>query len=90
MNANAKAVPSLDDATDEELLDECAERGCLPPEKDTGDFSDEAIRDEFEHRFGSENTISAIDVYEELYRTRADVPKIVKDYIYEKTGRTLP
>ena len=62
----------------------------LPPEKDTSDFGDDEIRAEFEHRFNSNNTISATEVYEELYRSKAEVPQIVKDYLYGETGRTLP
>lgn len=89
MNAEPKPL-TLEDATDKQLLDECEDRGCLPPEKDTGDFGDDQIRDEYQHRFGSDNTITATEVYEELYRTKADVPQIVKDYIYGETGRTLP
>lgn len=89
MNAKPKPI-TLEDATDGQLLDECADRGCLPPEKDTGDFGDDEIRAEYEHRFSSAGTVSATEVYEELYRSKADVPQIVKDYLYGETGRTLP
>jgi hypothetical protein len=93
MNAPAaKPSPTLEDATDEEVLDEVELRGIGPDEKDTGDFSDNEIRQEFEARFGlNESHEAALTrMVDELYRSRAQVPDVVKDFIYEATGRTLP
>lgn len=92
MNAPAIDVsPTLEDATDQQLLDEVEDRG-LWEEKDTGDFSDNEIRQEFEARFGLQESHEAAltRMVDELYRTRAQVPEIVKDFVYEATGRTLP
>lgn len=88
----AKPSPTLEDATDEEILDEVELRGIGQEEKDTGDFSDYAIRQEFEARFGLDESHEAAltRMVDELYRTRAQVPDVVKDFIYEATGRTLP
>lgn len=84
--------PTLEDATDAQLEDECEQRGIWPVEKDTGDFSDREIRQEFEARFGlNESHEAALTrMVDELYRTRAQVPDVVKDYVYEAMGRTLP
>ena len=93
MNAPAtKPSPTLEDATDEEVLDEVELRGIGPDEKDMGDFSDNEIRQEFEARFGlNESHEAALTrMVDELYRSRAQVPEVVKDFIYEATGRTLP
>lgn len=93
MNAAAKKPsPTLEDATDEEVEEEYEARGLAPEEKDTGDFSDHEIRQEFEARFGLEESheVALTRMVDELYRSRAQVPEIVKDFIYEATGRTLP
>lgn len=93
MNAPAKKPsPTLEDATDEEIEGEYELRGLGEDEKDTGDFSDNEIRQEFEARFGLEESHEAAltRMVDELYRTRAQVPDIVKDFVYEATGRTLP
>lgn len=93
MNAPAtKPSPTLDDATDEEILDEVDVRGIGREEKDTSDFSDREIRAEFESRFGLIETHeeALTRMADELYRTRAQVPDSVKDFIYTATGRTLP
>lgn len=87
-----KQSPTLEDATDEQVLDEVELRGIGREEKDTGDFSDNEIRREFEARFGlTESHEAALTrMADDLYRTRAQVPDVVKDFIYEATGRTLP
>lgn len=92
MNAAVKSNPTLDDATDEQILDEVEVRGIGQEEKDTSDFSDYEIRAEFESRFGLIETHeeALTRMADELYRTRAQVPEIVKDFIYTATGRTLP
>lgn len=91
MNSPAKKPsPTLEDATDQELLEECDLRGCGPPEKGIEDFSDEEIKDEYEERFEMYSAIMPEQIYEELYRLRLDVPQILRDYLYDKTGRTLP
>lgn len=81
---------SLEDVTDEDLLKECETRGIGQPEAEPEDLSDEEVRAEFEHRFGVQGSISVEQMADELYRSRTDAPQIVKDYIYEQTGRTLP
>jgi hypothetical protein len=79
---------SSEDLTDEQILSELQERGIGPPEKDTSDFSDEEIQEEFRNRFGGEAT-SIERVYEE-FRHRGDAPQCLRDYIYAEIGRILP
>lgn len=81
---------SLEDISDEDITAECERRDLMPGEKSLGEFDNEEIAAEYADRFGVHSSISATDVHEELYRTRQEAPQIVKDFLYQQTGRTLP
>lgn len=80
----------LESLSDEEVIEEYESRGLAEPEKGPSDFSDDEIQAEYEDRFTTSSSISPEAMWEEIYRTRAEVPQIVKDFLYDKTGRILP
>lgn len=86
--ARFKDDPPLTEATDPQVEEAAQNRLLFPAERTIDDFSDEEIEHEYRERHRGSIEVNA--VADELYRTRADVPQIVKDWLYQETGRTLP
>ncbi len=87
LRANCAAM-ILETLTDAQIETEAQDRMLFPEETEISDFSDEEIDAEYRERHSA--SITAGRVADELYRSRAHVPEIVKDWLYQETGRTLP
>lgn len=95
MSENKKA---LEDATDAEIVQEVAERGLFADVRELDNESPRLLEDASEQElidalqdmecnfFADKDTLTTI--YEE-FRKRGDAPEVLRQYLYDKIGRTL-
>lgn len=80
---------SLEDFEDHEIEEEYAARGLGEPEKELSDWSDGAIKAEYESRLDASDVDTVLTRVYEKMRGKPDAPKELADLIYERIGRIL-
>lgn len=82
---------SLDDFSDDDILDECRERGL---EKDIGDFDDDEIAEAYKNRLMGAASGDEVNPLEKIWIADREGRKdeayaLMREYVLDKLGKVL-